>query len=185
MSEWIWETSPDGVSRYVLGTAGENPLVCIGVNPSTAVPNQLDRTVTRVSRFAERTGHDSWVMLNVYPQISTDPAGLHRECDPLLMEQNLHHIAQLVDGRPLTVLAAWGVLVESRPYLVGLVGAVVALPALASVSWVSLGAPTKAGHPRHPLYVGGTTPLEPFDVAAYVDAGERENPRQAGGFSWR
>ncbi|BAU33455.1 DUF1643 domain-containing protein [Microcella alkaliphila] len=121
MTQWIWETSADGTARYVLGTAGEDPLVCVGVNPSTAVPNRLDRTVTRVSRFAERTGHDSWVMLNVYPQISTDPAGLHLERDPLLTEDNLRHIAQAIGGRPLTVLAAWGVLVESRPYLMGLV----------------------------------------------------------------
>ncbi|WP_150129275.1 hypothetical protein [Microcella alkaliphila] len=61
-------------------------------------------------------------------------------------------------------------------------GSLVALPALAAASWVSLGATTKAGHPRHPLYVAGTTPLEPFDVAAYAVAQERENPRLTGDF---
>lgn len=76
--QWVWERSIDGSARFVLGTVGVNPLVCSGVNPSTATPNALDRTVARVRRFAADNGHDSWTMLNVYPQISTDPKGLDR-----------------------------------------------------------------------------------------------------------
>jgi hypothetical protein len=66
--QWIYERSADGSARFVLGTVGVNPLVCFGINPSTAVPNAPDGTVARVSKFAV----DSWTMLNVYPQIATD-----------------------------------------------------------------------------------------------------------------
>lgn len=55
---------------------GENPLVCFGINPSTAVPNALDPTLKRVRRFAAENGYDSWTMLNVYPQIATNPKTL-------------------------------------------------------------------------------------------------------------
>ena len=168
MTQWLWETSPDRNARFVLGTVGVNRLVCIGVNPSTAAPNRLDRTVTRVSQFAERAGHDSWVMLNLYPQISTDPVGLHWEPDPALTTENERHIAEQIDGRSLTVMAAWGVLVASRPHLGNHVRTIAALPALATVTWTSLGTPTKAGHPRHPLYVSGNTALKPFDTGSYA-----------------
>ena len=35
-----WLYVPDSYTeyRYILGTRGENPLICIGVNPSTAEP---------------------------------------------------------------------------------------------------------------------------------------------------
>lgn len=130
MRQWIWEKTPDETSRFVLGTVGENPLVCFGINPSTAVPGALDPTVTRVSNHAARKGHDSWLMFNVYPQISTDPTGIHRALDGDLKEMNERHIAQHVRGRPLTILAAWGTLVQSRPYLRQLAHDIATLPEL-------------------------------------------------------
>jgi hypothetical protein len=95
----------------VLGTVGEYPLVCFGINPSTATPSTLDRTVARVSRFAADNGFDSWTMLNVYPQISTDPRGLDRVYQADLKTENERTIARLLGERrsnqPRTLLAAW------------------------------------------------------------------------------
>ena len=65
-------------------------------------------------------------------------------------------------------MAAWGVLVESRPYLRQLACDIAALPELRNCTRVSLGDVTKAGHPKHPLYVKGDTPFIPFDVVAYT-----------------
>lgn len=168
MTQWIWEKTADNSSRFVLGIAGQNPLVCFGINPSTAVPNALDPTVTRVSKFAAQNNFDSWTMFNVYPQISTDPKGMHRMLDPALKAENERHIAQVVGGKPLTMLAAWGVLVESRPYLIDAMRDIVNLPELTQCNWVSLGNLTKACHPRHPLYLKSTTRLAPFDIHRYV-----------------
>ncbi len=168
-AQWLYERTEDGSARFVLGTAGDNPLVCFGINPSTAVPNALDRTVARVSKFAASNGFDSWVMLNVYPQIATDPKHMDRAYRAELKQENERHISEFIDGRPLTLLAAWGVLIDSRSYLRSLLTDILKLTTAAGCEWVSLGTPTKDGHPRHPLYVPGDTALQPFSVARYVN----------------
>lgn len=167
--QWIYQPSADGSARFVLGTVGENPLVCFGINPSTAVLGAPDRTVARVIRFAADNGFDSWTMLNVYPQISTDPKGMHREHDAELKLENERHITQAIQERP-TLLAAWGGLIASRPYLLSLLRDIVAITAAAGSQWVSLGETTKDGHPRHPLYLSADTPLVPFDMTGYLRA---------------
>lgn len=58
--------------RYVLGeqfdTDKRNVLICIGINPSMALPNFLDPTLRRVQDYAKRSGeYGAWYMLNVYP----------------------------------------------------------------------------------------------------------------------
>lgn len=168
--QWVWERTSDGSARFVLGTVGLNPLVCFGINPSTAVPNALDRTVARVSRFAADNGYDSWTMLNVYPQISTDPKGIHQEYRPDLKVENEKQIIKAISDRPRTLLAAWGGLVESRAYLPTLLRDIVQLTADAGCDWMSLGGPTKYGHPRHPLYVRGDTPFQGFSADRYLQA---------------
>ena len=59
--------------RYVLGeqfdTDKRNVLICIGINPSMAMPNFLDPTLRRVQDYAKRSGeYGAWYMLNVYPK---------------------------------------------------------------------------------------------------------------------
>lgn len=146
----------------------ESSRLVFGVNPSTAVPGAPDPTIRRVSRFAADNGFDSWTMLNVYPQIATDPKDLDRVYRPELKAQNEQHIAELIDGRQLTLLAAWGELIDTRPYLPELLRGILQLSGDAGCDWVSLGEPTKNGHPRHPLYVRGDTPLRPFAMDGYL-----------------
>jgi len=164
---WIYERTADGSARFVLGEVGDNPLLCFGINPSTAVPNAPDRTVSRVIRFARDNGYDGWAMLNVYPQISTDPKNLDRVLRPELKAENEHHIARLIDGRPLALLAAWGGLITSRPYLRPLLRDIATLTSAVGCSWVTLGELTEEGHPRHPLYVRADAPLQPFNMEPY------------------
>lgn len=78
---WIYEKNSDNTSRYVLGTVGTNPLICIGVNPSTAEPGNLDNTLKSVTRICEANGYDSWIMLNLYPQRATNPNEMHEHSD--------------------------------------------------------------------------------------------------------
>lgn len=170
--QWIYERAPDGSARFVLGTIGLNPLVCFGINPSTAAPNALDRTVSRVHRFAADNGYDSWTMLNVYPQISTDPKALDQTYRQDLKAENERQIAGVIAGRRLTLLAAWGGLIASRPYLPSLLGDILRLPSISRCDWVSLGDSTKDGHPRHPLYMRADTPLQPFSVERYLQCEE-------------
>lgn len=168
MNEWVWERSVDGAARFILAPPGQNPLVCFGINPSTATPHKLDPTVKRVSKFAENGQFDGWAMLNVYPQISTDPKGLHQQVDLQLKKENEQHIAKFINARSLTIVAAWGNLIDSRKFLVDLMRDLVSLPELSACRWVMLGEATQANHPRHPLYVKGGTPLKSFDIHAYL-----------------
>ena len=39
---WYYEPHTYQPYRYVLGRVGRHPLVCIGINPSTAQPGALD-----------------------------------------------------------------------------------------------------------------------------------------------
>ncbi len=53
----------DECVRYSLTNKGVNPLIVIGINPSTADKDKPDATMRRVMGFAERYGFDSFVML--------------------------------------------------------------------------------------------------------------------------
>ena len=45
---WYYEPHTYQSYRYVLGRVGKHPLVCIGINPSTAQPGALDPTLKSV-----------------------------------------------------------------------------------------------------------------------------------------
>ena len=164
---WLYKNTPDNLARFVLGTIGENPIVCFGINPSSAAPNNLDPTVARVMRVATFHGFDSFIMLNVYAQRATDPHDLHLQVRPELKDENERQIEAVVKGRSLSLWAAWGNLIDTRTYLRPLLRDIVTLPALSNCSWTSRGQVTKDGHPRHPLYVRNDAPFEAFGVDQY------------------
>ena len=89
----LWLYVPDFYTeyRYILGTRGENPLICIGVNPSTAEPGNLDNTLKSVQRIAAGNGYDSFVMFNVYAQRATRPDDMDRERNERLHRENMRH----------------------------------------------------------------------------------------------
>ena len=165
-TQWIYEPSSDGSARFVLGVAGSNPLVCFGINPSTAKPDDLDPTVTRVRNFAATHGYDGWTMLNIYPQVSTKPSGMHAQYDPELKASNEQHIGAAIQGRP-TLLAAWGGNMTRRPYLSELLRDILKLTNASGAQWLSLGSPLQDGHPPHPSRLANATPLVPFYMDAY------------------
>ena len=70
---WLYVPCHYSEYRYILGTKGKRPLICIGINPSTAKPDDLDNTLKSVERIAAGNGFDSFIMFNVYPQRATDP----------------------------------------------------------------------------------------------------------------
>lgn len=166
--EWVYQPSADGSARFVLSTVGDNPLVCFGINPSIAVPNALDPTVRRVKGLASRFGYDSWTMLNVYPQIATLPKDIGRALDQKLKAENEERIEELVAGRRLTLLGAWGGLIKSRPYLPSLLADIVRVTDAANCTWVSYGDTIQGGHPRHLSRAKNGLSLEPFDMRAYL-----------------
>jgi len=167
-----WLYVPDFYSeyRYILGTRGERPLICIGINPSTAAPDDLDNTLKSVERIALANGYDSFIMFNVYAQRATDPDDMERECNELLHEENMkafEYVLKLSSSRP-AVWAAWGNIIEKRPYLPDCVRSMIELGSRYNAVWYSAGRISKRGHPHHPLYLKKDTPLDLFDIEGYL-----------------
>ena len=166
-----WLYVPDFYSeyRYILGTKGEKPLICIGINPSTAAPDDLDNTLKSVERIALSNGYDSFIMFNVYAQRATNPDDMERECNLLLHEENMKafdYILSLSD-KP-AIWAAWGNIIEKRPYLPDCVRSMIELGKQHQATWYSAGKISKKGHPHHPLYLKKDTPLDLFDIDNYI-----------------
>ena len=166
---WYYEPPVYLPHRFILGTVGEKPLACIGINPSTARPGALDNTLKSVQRLALANGFDSFLMFNVSPQRATDPNDMYAQPDPALAEENLVWLeAMLAQTRPV-MWAAWGTLIEKRPYLPGMMRRMVAITQRYDIPWVTFGKRSKAGHPHHPLYLRKDEAPQPFDVQAYLD----------------
>ena len=169
IGRWLYAPNFYSEYRYILGTRGEKPLICIGINPSTAKPDALDNTLKSVERIAIGNGYDSFLMFNVSPQRATDPNEMDAQPDPALAEENLVWLeAMLAQTRPV-MWAAWGTLIEKRPYLPGMMRRMVAITQRYDIPWVTFGKRSKAGHPHHPLYLRKDEAPQPFDVQAYLD----------------
>ena len=170
-----WLYVPDFYTeyRYILGTRGQNPLICIGVNPSTAAPDDLDNTLKSVSRIAEGNGFDSWIMFNVYAQRATRPEDMDRELNQTLHRANMaafeYVLQNVAQGLRPAVWAAWGTIIEKRPYLPGCVRDMVALGRRYDARWLCAGKRSAKGHPHHPLYLRKDEKTVEFDVEQYLE----------------
>lgn len=168
--KWLYAPNFYSEYRYILGTRGSNPLICIGVNPSTARPDDLDNTLKSVERIALHNGFDSFLMFNVYAQRATSPDDMEKVCNPLLHRENLEAFRYVLSiSQRRAVWAAWGAVIEKRKYLPGCVRDMVLLGEKYNASWYCAGAVTKKGHPHHPLYLRKDETLKPFDVNQYLD----------------
>lgn len=161
--ETRWATiSPCGRYRYALGRFWALPLVelaCwIMLNPSTADGSEDDPTIRRCRSFSQRLGADGMVIVNLFAYRTPDPHDLldtaQAGCDPIGPENDktIVSVASLASW----VIAAWGAhggLMDRDRIVTDLVSGV------RSTMW-RLGATTKHGQPRHPLYLSADTPLE-------------------------
>ena len=97
-SRWLYVPDFYTEYRYILGTRGRDPLICIGINPSTAAPDDLDNTLKSVSRIAAHNGFDSWIMFNVYAQRATNPDDMDRELNAALHRENMRAFEYILSG---------------------------------------------------------------------------------------
>ena len=174
ITKWIYAPNYYSEYRYILGTRGEKPLICVGINPSTAAPDDLDNTLKSVERVARFNGYDSFLMFNVYAQRATDPDDMERACNTALHAENMKAFDYVLSlSEAPAVWAAWGTVIEKRDYLPACVRDMIALGEARGARWYSAGKRSKKGHPHHPLYLRKDSLLEPFDVAGYLDCLER------------
>ena len=173
IEKWIYAPNFYSEYRYILGTRGKNPLICIGINPSTAEPENLDNTLKSVERIALGNGFDSFIMFNVYAQRATDPDAMEKVCNLRLHQENLEAFRYVLSiSRKPAVWAAWGAIIEKRSYLADCVRDMVEAGEEYGASWYCAGAITKKGHPHHPLYLRKNEKLKPFDISGYLAGGQ-------------
>ena len=166
--EWLYVPNRYDEYRFILSEVGANPLVCIGVNPSTASPGDLDNTLKRVKSVADVNGYDSFCMLNICAQRATKPRDMAVSFCSHLHDENMKAFEYAFSQNPNTIAwAAWGASIECKSYLKDMVANVEAIGRRHGVNWACAGR-TKKGHPRHPLRLRKDTVLEPFDMDAYV-----------------
>ena len=171
VKKWLYAPNFYSEYRYILGTRGENPLICIGINPSTAEPDNLDNTLKSVERIALGNGFDSFIMFNVYAQRATDPDAMERQCNVMLHQENLKALRYILSiSKKPAVWAAWGAIIEKREYLADCVRDMVDVGQEYGATWYCAGAITKKGHPHHPLYLRKDEKIKPFDVEGYLSS---------------
>ena len=169
IEKWLYAPNFYSEYRYILGTRGKNPLICVGINPSTARPDALDNTLKSVERIALGNGFDSFIMFNVYAQRATSPDDMEENCNPALHRENLEAFRYVlsISDKP-AVWAAWGAIIEKRRYLPDCVRDMLQAGEEFGAQWYCAGAITKKGHPHHPLYLRKDEKLKPFDVQNYL-----------------
>ena len=168
--KWIYAPNFYSEYRYILGTRGSNPLICIGINPSTAKPDDLDNTLKSVERIAIGNGFDSFIMFNVYAQRATDPNSMEKECNSLLHQENMEAFRYVLSiSNAPAVWAAWGTIIEKRAYLPACLSDMIEIGETLGAKWYCAGSISKKGHPHHPLYLKKDEILKPFDVVSYLN----------------
>ena len=168
-----WLYIPDFYSeyRYILGTVGKKPLITIGINPSTAAPDDLDNTLKSVERIALGNGYDSFIMFNVYAQRATNPDMMDKTFNEQLHRENMRAFRFVLErsGENPSVWAAWGTIVEKRDYLKECLRDMTAIGNEFGAKWFMTGKPSVKGHPHHPLYLKKDSILEDFDMKGYLE----------------
>lgn len=170
VGKWIYVPNTYCDYRYLLGTIGKRPLICIGINPSTAEPDNLDNTLKSVERIANYNGYDSFIMLNVYSQRATNPNDMERNFNRELHIENLkafEYALKLCKDKPHVWLAC-GTIIEKRPFLFDCLRDFVKVGENNGAKWYSCGKVSLKGHPHHPLYLRKDSCLDEFDIHRYM-----------------
>lgn len=138
--------SPCETYRYGLWrvwTPGAPEVMFVMLNPSTATELANDPTIERCQRRAQALGFGGLRIANLFAYRATRPEDLRRASDPVGPQNDA--LLDLWSGQAAMTIAAWGV------HGAFLDRAAQVLPRLrGDLRHLGL---TKAGAPRHPLYV--------------------------------
>lgn len=130
------------------------------LNPSTATDEVDDPTIRRVTRFTRDAGYDELIVVNLFAIRATNPKRLAEMARDhhIVGADNQEKIRQAIDASK-AVVCAWGAQPIVREYTMARF--VVLAASTAGRPLVCLGV-TKAGHPKHPLYVRADQPFVPY-----------------------
>lgn len=144
--------------RYALtrtwGNSGSKVLFVM-LNPSTATEVQNDPTVERCERRARALGFDAFRVCNIFAWRDTDPFKMRKAKEPVGPEND----AAIVEACDWAdhIVCAWGTHGEhlNRGPAVEILMRATGYP----LHHLGL---SKAGHPKHPLYIAYTQQPEPW-----------------------
>jgi hypothetical protein len=140
------------------GVECQEPLSCVFVmlNPSTADAQEDDPTIRKCVAFAKSINYSRLDVVNLFAYRATSPKvllALGHADDPVGWE-NQRQVGRAVAGAGV-IICAWGAhgghLNQDETMLGWL--------SFTSTPVMCLGKLTKQGHPPHPLYLRGDTPL--------------------------
>lgn len=147
-----------GKYRYLLRRTwdhGKPRALFIMLNPSTADAEIDDATIRSCIRLSKGLGYGSFEVVNLFAFRATDPSELQQADDPIGPRNDEKIEAALL--RCDLAICAWGAhqMAESRGR------AVRSMIRTHRPAVFCLGK-TKAGAPKHPLYIKSGTPLEVY-----------------------
>lgn len=146
--------STDRKHRYLLWRTwggSENLLLFIGLNPSVADERENDPTIRRIKSFAQREKASGVLVANLFSLCATHPRDLRAASDPIRPSND--SVLSDMQALATTTVVCWGNhgIHRDRAELV-----------LARLSNPQCFGITKAGEPKHPLYLKSDTELRPL-----------------------
>ena len=151
--------SDDEAYRYDLTRvwdAGGTRVNFVMLNPSTATEARNDPTVERCERRARALGHGAMRVTNIFAYRATDPREMRAHPEPVGRPENDAAIAEAAAWADM-VVCAWG----THGAHLGRGAEVAALLRAGGRRLWTLGL-SKAGHPKHPLYIAYETRPAPW-----------------------
>lgn len=147
-----------GRYRYLLRRTwdhGTPRALFVMLNPSTADAEIDDATIRSCIRLSKGLGYGSFEVVNLFALRATDPAELQRATDPVGADND--GVIEGALGRCDLAICAWGAhqMAENRA------SSVKSLLRSRRPAVFCLGT-TKAGAPKHPLYIKSGTPLQVY-----------------------
>lgn len=153
--KWVYKKNYNNSARYVLGkieNRSGRTILCLGINPSTAEPNNLDNTLKKVNKISHYNGYDNWIMLNIYPQRATDIDAIDIEPNRRLLKRNFRHITKILNKyKNSDIWLAYGNLISKRKYLRDSLEKILDLFNKHN-KVMKITGNTKLNNPVHPLY---------------------------------
>ena len=147
------------IYRYVLGKKGDNMIICIALNPSSATKDKTDRTFTRICNILRNQNkqYDGLVLLNLCPKISKKPKKVKfkKNIAKINKEKIFYYLNQYPNAK---IWCAWGANMKEQKFK-KYFKEIVDMIKGRTWCYTSL---TKQGHPRHPLSVPCTAELKDF-----------------------
>lgn len=154
--------SDDGLYRYDLTRdwgGGGGRVNFVMLNPSTATELANDPTVERCERRARALGYGAFRVTNIFAFRATDPREMRAVDDPVGGGANDSAIREAALWADL-VVCAWG----THGAHMNRGAAVATLLRATKRPLATLGL-SKAGHPKHPLYIGYAVQPTPWEIA--------------------